>query len=190
MEIDHWWSKVMNNLGVTDITLVLPFNRSSPESRIRSRVPQWRRQNPTCISRVLAPRPLPVLPTGSALRWLWGGRLVRLDHLPARLQRLPLRRLVSVPTGGEPQSHQPCHSALHHARTQTLQWCGGTLLRPRETPVHQPTVLWWRGERRSEAVWRHGGIELWLSLIGCARPALFKTQTEGDVSFIYFHGHV
>lgn len=130
----------------------------------------------------MAPRPLPVLPAGSTLCWLRGDRLVRLDHLPPRLQRLPLRRLVSIPVGGKPQSHQPCHGALHHARTQTLQWRGGALLRPWKTPVHQPTVLRWRGERGSEAVWRHGGTQLWLSLIGCAPPALLKTEgeTEGD----------
>lgn len=182
MEIYHWC-----NSNRLKSTLRLTSNRAS---RIRSRVPQHWQQNPTSFSRVLAPWPVPVLPAGSALRWLWGDRLVRLDHLPPGLQRLPLCRLVSVPAGGEPQSHQPCHSAFHHARTQTLQRRGDALLRPRQAPVHQPTVLWWRGECRSEAVWRHGGVELRLSLIGCAPLALLKTRTEGDVCFIYFHEHV
>lgn len=162
------------------LDLLSYFNRTSPKSRTHSQVPQRQRQNPPCISRCLAPWPLPVLPTGSALCWLRGDRLVWLDHLPPWLQRLPLHRLLSVPSGGQPQSHQPCHCALHHARTQTLQRRWGALLRSRKTPVHQPTVLRWWGERGPEAVWRYGGAELWLSLTGCAPPALLNTETEGD----------
>lgn len=171
----------MTYICYTDPVWSPSFHRTSPTGSSSDWAPWAPQPETTCVSGSPAPRPLPVLPAHPPLRRLWGDRLVWLDHLPPGIQRLPLQRLLPVPPGGKPQSDQPRHGALHHACAQALQRRGGgALLCPRQTPVHQFVVFRWWGERGFEAVWRHGGAELRLSLTGCAPPALFHNETMRD----------
>lgn len=105
------------------------FHRTSPTCSSSTWAPRPSPQQETsCISKFVAPRTLPVLPAGSPLRWLWGDRLVRLDHLSPRIQRLPLQRILPVPPGGKPQSDQPRYGSLHHACAQALKRRSGSTM--------------------------------------------------------------